>query len=171
MGNVVLYMDVNFGGGSFTVPEGQNIPCLPPPIYGAASSLISDCQQWITLWETPNYDGGDDSAWIQAPGPGKHWEISNFVGMWRPHGSNNWNDLFKAISFSGPTSGDVDNQIWLYADGHYGGNTGLMSMVWGEKYSELLSKIIKLKDGPAPRRPQLEIRDVTSSGIRFDLSS
>jgi hypothetical protein len=172
MSQVVLYMDVNFQGASYAVPDGQSIPALPPPIAGSASSLTSDCQEWFTLWESQNYDGGNDSAWIQTPGPGKYWSISNFVGMYRPHGSNNWNDLFNAISFSGPPSGDADNQIWLYADGHYGGNTGLELFLNGEKYADLLSTIIKLKEGPmpSPKAAQDLSRASTSSGIKFKLS-
>jgi hypothetical protein len=172
MAQVILYMDINFGGQSYTVPDGQSIAALPPPIAGSASSLTSDCQDWFTLWESQNYDGGNDSAWIQPPGAGRYWSISNFVGMRRPHGTNNWNDLFNAISFSGSPSGDVDNQVWLYADGHYGGNTGFEMLLNQEKYSKLLGTIISLKDGPMPlpAPPKEEGGTRISSGIKFQLS-
>jgi hypothetical protein len=169
MASIVLYMDVNFGGASYTIPDGQSIAALPPPIAGSASSLTSDCQDWFTLWESQNYDGGNDSAWIQPPGAGKYWSIPNFVGMYRPHGSNSWNDLFNAVSFSGSPSGDVDNQIWLYADGHMGGNTGLDLMLDEEKYAALFGKIISLKEGsmPIPKPPSGKGGTWESSGIKF----
>jgi len=167
---LVLFMDVNFQGGSYTVLCGQNVPALPPPIAGAPSSMQSDCQQWLTLWESNNYDSGNDSWWLQAPGPGKYWSVSSFVSAWRPHGNNNWNDRIHAVSFSGPPSGDVDNQIWWFADGHVGGNTGILLRILGEKYAETLSNFVRLVDGPMPAPPpSAPEQPMVGSGIKFKL--
>ena len=146
---IILYQDVNFGGWSDIVNDGQNIPVLPPPYDNNASSMKVDIPYWVTLWESPNYNQSDDQFWIETAGPGYHWEFPNLHTTWRPHGSNHWGDLISAVSFSGAPTGDTDNQIILYSDGHWGGNLGLLGYLEEDlARGALLRSLFKRVEGP-----------------------
>jgi hypothetical protein len=168
MAQIVLYVDASYSGASLAIPQGQNVPALPPPIGGQASSMTSDVQDWITLWESANYDAKHDSVWFGPPGDNRHWAVSNFTSVWRPHGNNNCNDLFHAVSFSGSPTGDVDNQIWYYADGSVGGNKGHFTFTDSGLLIKSLGLVISLRDGPAPApKPRSVSHHAIESTIRF----
>lgn len=129
MAKVTLYQDINFAG--YTYDINDNTPVIPPPMGGdnpQASSIRIYTNEWVTFWESPNYDQGDDQLWVAPPGNGRMWIIPNLPGFWRPHGNNNWNDRIKGVSFPGQgPSGDLDNIVILNADGSLSGNLGLLA--------------------------------------------
>jgi hypothetical protein len=126
-----MFENVDFGGTPFNVNNGENIPVLPPPMGngdGQASSLHIFGPQWITFWESPFYDQGDDQLWIAPPPAGFYRYIKNLHGLFRPHGNNHWGDRIRCVSFSGAPSGDNDNRSIWHPDGHWThGNSLLFS--------------------------------------------
>lgn len=115
----ILWVNVNESGPSYPINDGQNIPMLPPPIGPRqASSIEVFGPHWITFWESPNYDAGDDSLWIAPPPAGRMWKLDDLTNVPRPHGNNQWNDRIDGVSFSGAPTGSNENRTIIWADGH-----------------------------------------------------
>ena len=112
-----LFENTPPGGRTLDVSVGENIPVIPPPLGGQASAVFIYGPQWITFWESPNYDAGDDQFWAAPPPNGYHWEITDLHRLYRPHGNNHWGDRIKGVSFSGPPTGDNENRTILHPDG------------------------------------------------------
>lgn len=68
--SIELFQHDNFGGWRFVVQPGQSIPILPPPYNRNISSIKIQIPDWVTLWESANFDEGGDQFWIQSPGDG-----------------------------------------------------------------------------------------------------
>lgn len=102
---VTLYFDQNYHGEPFTT--SRDVARLPAPIYGNASSfkIVNANDKWTILWESENFNTGDDQWWIQGSR-----EIL-LMNLPRQHGGS-WNDLVKAVSFSDtpPPWDDSDNR-------------------------------------------------------------
>jgi hypothetical protein len=116
----ILFENINIDGFRYTVNEGEQIPIIPPPMGsgdGQTSSMEIFSTQWITFWESPNFDEGDDSLWIEPAGIGRFWQIDNLHILGRPHGTNHWGDRIRAVSFSGPPTGSNENRTIIHADG------------------------------------------------------
>src|SRR4051794_6098168 len=94
----ILFENIDFGGIPYNVNEGDQIPVIPPPMGagdGQASSMKVYSSQWITFWESPNFDAGDDSLWIEPAGAGLFWNVANLHRLGRPHGTNHWGDRIR----------------------------------------------------------------------------
>lgn len=116
----LLYEHINYAGYTYPVNDGENLPAIPPPMgadHGQASSMYVYSPQWITFWESPNYDQGDDSLWIAPPKPGHRWEFANLHQLGRPHGTNHWGDRIRCVSFSGGPTGSNENRTVVHEDG------------------------------------------------------
>ena len=92
---IILYKDVGYANASIQV--NQNTSQLPADFDRAASSLrvTNDPNKWTILWESKNYDTGDDQLWIQGSR-----SIPNLLQVKRPHGNNQWNDRISGVSFA-----------------------------------------------------------------------
>jgi len=116
----ILFENINFDGYVYTVNEGDHTSVIPPPMGsgdGQASSMKVYSSQWITFWESPNFDEGDDSLWIEPAGVGFFWSIPNLHTLGRPHGTNHWGDRIRGVSFSGPPTGSNENRTIIHQDG------------------------------------------------------
>lgn len=116
----ILSENINFNGFPYSVNEGEQIPLIPPPMGsgdGQASSMKVYSTQFITFWESPNFDEGDDSLWIESAGAGFFWSIPNLHTLGRPHGNNHWGDRIRGVSFSGPPTGSNENRTIIHHDG------------------------------------------------------
>jgi peptidase inhibitor family I36 len=122
MGTLVLYQNTDYGGGLLTLSDAADVPAFGPSMSGQASSLFSDSRLWIGLYESPNFNDHDDVLWLEPPDAGYVWKLRSLGDIWRPHGTNNCNDLFRSVAFTQGPVGDQDNQVILYKNGSYGGN-------------------------------------------------
>src|SRR3989442_6746964 len=112
-----MFENVEYGGRAFDVNDGDNIPLIPPPLGGNASSLYVYGPHWVTFWESPFYNAGDDQLWVAPPPAGQYWLFHNLHEFYRPHGNNHWGDRIKCVSFSGEPTGDNDNRTIVHSDG------------------------------------------------------
>jgi len=117
----LLFENVGFQGAIYAVYEGASIPAIPPPMGsgdGQTSSMkVYNFTFWITFWESPNFNEGDDSLWIAPSGNGMFWPLDNLHTLRRPHGNNHWGDRIRAVSFSGPPTGSNENRTIIHPDG------------------------------------------------------
>jgi hypothetical protein len=112
--SATLWQNDHFTGQGFDIPDSISVPVIPPPLHRGAKSLKVSGTQWMTFWESDNYNTGDDSLWI-APG---HWTLEYLGNVGRPHGNNHWGDRISAVSFSGPPQGSNENRTIVHEDGH-----------------------------------------------------
>jgi hypothetical protein len=113
----VLFENVDQGGRSFSVNDGENVPLIPPPLGGQGSSIYVYGPHWITFWESAFYNAGNDQLWVAPPPAGQYWIFHNLHTFYRPHGNNHWGDLIKSVSFSGEPVGDNDNRTIVHPNG------------------------------------------------------
>jgi hypothetical protein len=116
--SATLWQNDHFGGAGFDIPDSIPIPVIPPPLHRGAKSLRMAGTQWMTFWESDNFDTGDDSLWIAPPGAGFAWNLEYLGNVPRPHGNNHWGDRISGVSFSGSPTGDNDNRTIIHEDGH-----------------------------------------------------
>lgn len=116
---VQLFEHINFGGERKDV--NGNIAGIGFPMVDRCSSIRIFHKGWVAFWESPDYDRGDDSLWVQPLDGANDFEgieIPSLVQVWRPHGTNNFNDIISGVSFEQgpPQNTDLENIVIIRTD-------------------------------------------------------
>ena len=102
MPKVVLYENIGFEGSSYDVND--NIGEIPEPLKRGTSSIRIYHNGWVAFCEDKQFIDHGDQLWVAPSGGSGFYELEKLSEIWRPHGTNNFNDLFWSVSFqpSGP---------------------------------------------------------------------